>query len=132
VPFFPASSTGTISALKRALLRGGPALLRLEREGVAVSRVMPYFTARFSAVMAIGVLQKLSVSAAKRESSRAGRAAEGEAVAGAAEHVGRLGHVLGAAHEHGLGLAQEDLLGAVDDGLKARAAQAVDGERRAW
>jgi hypothetical protein len=37
--------------------------------------------------------------------------------------------VLGAAAEHDVRLAGEDLLGGADDGLEARAAQAVEGER---
>jgi hypothetical protein len=44
--------------------------------------------------------------------------------------VRRLGHVLGAADQHDLGVTEDDLLGAADHRLEARAAQAIDGERR--
>ena len=38
------------------------------------------------------------------------------------------GHGLGAACKHDVALAQEDVLGTVDDGLEAAATEAVDGE----
>ena len=53
-----------------------------------------------------------------------------EAAAGAPDHVRRLRHVLHAADQAGRGVAGQDGLGAGDDRLDARAAQAVDGERR--
>jgi hypothetical protein len=90
---------------------------------------MPYFCARFSAVMAMGCLaEAVGERAAEGVFELAGRGRR-RSRRGRRGDVGRLGHVLGAAHEHGLGLAEEELLGAVDDGLKARAAEAVDGER---
>ena len=40
-----------------------------------------------------------------------------------------LGHVLGADGQHGVRFAKQNLLGAADQALKARATQAVDGQR---
>ena len=55
--------------------------------------------------------------------------AERQAPARAAHDVRRLRHRLGAADEHDLRLAEQDLLGAVDDRLEAGAAEAIDRER---
>jgi hypothetical protein len=42
----------------------------------------------------------------------------------------RLRHRLAAADETDIGMPQQNLLGAADDGLKSRSAQSIEGERR--
>ena len=125
------SGTGTTSSanapavpgrLAHAWLRRGVGVDRRAIEPVALGELLRGLRHREPAV---AVAQRLP----ERVLERRGRA-EPKAPARAAHHVRRLAHRLGAAGEHDLRLAQQNLVRALDDRLEAGAAEPVDGDRR--
>ena len=107
---------GEDAGVPAALARG---LARAPRKRPPPRARCRYCSARFSAVSAIGRPQWVSRSASQSVSSSGGAWPEPESPARAADHVRRLAHRLGAAGEHHLRLAEQDLLGGLDDGLEA-------------
>ena len=105
---------------------------RLAPRGEAVHRFAPDAVPLGEALRGLGhgeaavrVAQRLPQRVLERR-----RRPEPQSPARAPHHVRRLAHGFGAAGEHDVGLAEQDLVRALDDGLEPGAAEPVHGEGR--